>query len=287
MIIIKLRVKPKTDMTESFWKERARGITDEHGNPFRIIKLRWIWSRTNLCTNYQRTFGYDDAIIRKDKDSGGIKILYRKGALIWMRPPGGVGDFEAECPLTPHNIKMLISGYPNKKWYIVDDDIREIVKAGWEKKLSLMDEDTKQFNETWFKAMHTLKAEMGEKGVGAEAEVSMEKLELKEKQKDVAIREQEVSQREVRVKEQLAEVGETMSTLVEKGVEPVRYGEAYLKAKPMIDIRRMAKEAGVKAEITDKKGDLVEKILAKQSGVTCAIAPAPEHGELPTKGLDE
>ena len=179
--------------------------------------LRWIWSRTNLCTNYQRTFGYDDAIIRKDKDSGGIKILYRKGALIWMRPPGGVGDFEAECPLTPHNIKMLISGYPNKKWYIVDDDIREIVKAGWEKKLSLMDENTKQFNETWFKAMHTLKAEMGEKGVGAEAEVSMEKLELKEKQKDVAIREQEVSQREVRVKEQLAEVGETMSTLVEKG----------------------------------------------------------------------
>ena len=55
----------------------------------------------------------------------------------------------------------------------------------------------------------------------------------------------------------------------------------------MIDIRRMAKEAGVKAEITDKKGDLVEKILAKQSGVTCACATVPEHDELPTKGLDE
>lgn len=264
MIIVRLKVKPKTELTEEFWKEKARGVRDAYGKPFRIIKLRWLWSRTNLCTNYQKTAGYDDAILTKDANSGGIKVLYRPGALMWLRPAGGIGDFEADCPLTEKNLRTLAKAYPNKRWYIVDDDIRAKVKAMWEGIWNKMSPEEQERNTKLYRSMHTSAVEMGEQGSGDAAQIAMDKAEIEEQKRELEAREQNLTQREAAVEAVVSEAVEKEVNDIKSGIEtaPPEYTREYLETLKLPKLRSIAKELDAGALPSDTTVSIIGKILA-------------------------
>lgn len=275
MIVIKLPIKPRTMQNEDYWKEKARGVIDEFGNPFRIIKLRWIPSRTNLCTNFQKTLGFDDAILERSSNNT-IKVRYRPGGLMWMRPAGGIGDFEADCPMTPRNIKALISHYPNNRWHIVDDDVRTTVKRGWEERWDRMDSATKEFNERWFKAMHMLASDRDQPLALEGAGLEQKKRALEQESRDIDKKKQEVEQKEASAQKVLDEAKEKLSELHDAGVQPVGYSREYLgTVKNLFSMRKIAKEYGIKVDPKAKRDELIEHILAKQEGKVEVEEPVP------------
>jgi vacuolar-type H+-ATPase subunit E/Vma4 len=264
MIIVRLKVKPKTELTEGFWKEKAKGVRDVYGKPFRIIKLRWLWSRTNLCTNYQKTAGFDDAILTKDSNSGGIKVLYRPGALMWLRPAGGIGDFESDCPLTEKNLRALAKAYPNKRWYIVDDDIRAKVKAMWENTWNKMTPAEQERNTKLYRSMHTAAVEMGEQGSGDAAQIAMDRAEIEEQRRELEAREQGLTQREAAVETVVTEAVEKEVGDILAGVETTQpeYTREYLETLKLPRLRSIAKELNAGALPTDTTVSIIDKILA-------------------------
>lgn len=267
IVLRKLRIHPAKGMTEESWLNKARGAKDEYGNPFRIITLRWNHSRTNLCTNYQKTHGFEDAIIAKDGSTGGFKITYRPGTLMWMRPLGGIGDFEAMCPMTPRNMKALIAAYPNRKWRIVDEDVNAKVKRGWDERWDRMDERTKEFNDKWFKAMHTLASERNDPVAIERADLSIEKKEVEEEKRIIEIKKQEIEKEKEKANEVLKEVNQKVSTLETHGIEAVTYSRDYLNGvKSVFSLRKIAREMKIPISPNEKKKAVIEKIIAKQSG---------------------
>lgn len=272
MIIVKLRVT--REMTAAHWKEVAKGVTDEYGNPFRIIKVRWNQSRMHRMSEYAKTRGFEDTVITKDRRTGDVAIQYRrKGSIMWQRPMGGVGSFIGEVAYTPFNLQKLISMHGDKLWTILDDDIRVIVEKGYAKRLTEMPVKVRDFNQTRIMSMHTMNVEKGD-NVASDFDKQInevEKQSVTEQNRMNMIKAQELAVKEEALNMKENAIDNKIADMAIDGVAPVAYSEEYLVSKKYLELRGICKTIGVKYTQDDKKDTLIAKIMEKQEGNKQAV----------------
>jgi hypothetical protein len=246
-------------------KGMAIGEKDQYGNPFRIIKLRWADDRKN--TDYTKTRGYEDAVIQRDRTSGGFRITYRKnGSIEWIQPEG-MGPFFGEVAYTAYNMRKLAAGYGDKLWTIVDAGINAEVRAMYEKLVEAMPENLQEFNAQRIKLLHT-------KSSGGRLTTPLTRTkapgtdpELEEQRKALFQKEQELKEREAKIKDKEDSVQEKTVAKIKEGAPAVGFSREALEDMQMFEVRRSAKSLGIETGMKDLKEDLINKILALQSGV--------------------
>lgn len=268
-----VRVKAGTILTNDYWIAQAKGVKDEYGNPFRVVTLRWNWSATNKCSEFEKTLGYEDAVIGRNKKTGGIQIRYRtSGSIQWNRPIGGVGDFQALCPITPKNLTRLASEFPNNKYRIVDDDIRAVVEKMWKLKLKGMDKETREFNEQWFKDMHTRDIDRGKSGAGRpEVDIDTEKKKIEDENLEIARRKQDQDLKDAELTEREKDLVEKTVDSVDGGKQIVKYSKEFLTRCGLTKIKKIIRQGkmGKVIKVGDNTDDLprvIDEILKFQDG---------------------
>jgi hypothetical protein len=269
-------VKANTVLTREYWISQAKGVMDEYGNPFRVITLRWNWSDLNKTAEFEKTEGFEDAIISKNRGSGELSVRYRSpGSIVWHRPIGGVGGFRAECPVTPRNMKLLASCFPNKTWFIVDDDIRQIVEKMWEKKLEIMDPKTKKFNEAWFKLMHTFQRDVDKPEAMQVTDLKIEEKNIADQNLELARKKQDQDLREANLNEKEKDLVERQVIAVSDGKEIVTIGEGALRSMKLHELKKHYRKIGLKNgdnKTTKDIPEMIQAILEKQGK---ALDPEP------------
>lgn len=273
MIVVKMKVN--RSITADHWKNMAIGVTDEYGNAFRIIKLRWNNTAMHKMSEYSKTRGFEDAVIGRNPRNGDIAITYRKvGSAMWQRPVGGVGPFMAEVPQTPRNMSLLASMYGDKLFSIIDADINEIVKSMYEKKVEDMSFDTRKFNEKRIRGMHVsaLEAHEDRDTKTPELPVDVERLSVTEQNRLNQIKAQELAQREEALKLKEKEITGFQSASVLDGVLPSQYSEQYLGGMKIFQLRKLAKELGLRWAADEKKDGLIRRILKRQVGEEAPVS---------------
>ena len=283
-IIVKL--KTSKVITAEHRKQQAIGIIDEYGNPFRIIKLRWNKNPMHKNVDYAKTRGFEDAIISKDR-MGEIAITYRRnGSVQWMRY-GGEGPYMGEVAQTPRNMRLLGSTYGDKLFTILDADINQIVKKMYEDRQAKYDENTKKINEARIAGLHTRESEKGEKAIGpVELPIEAERISVSEQNRLNQIEKQNNEKRKAALDEKEDKLDKRIVDMVGQGVEVVSYTEDFLRSvKGLQKLRGICRELKVKWELTEKKDDLINKIIKTQNGNTQAVKKQME--EVLSKGLDE
>lgn len=285
MIIVKLKVNRQ--LTADYWKQLAIGTKDDYGNPFRIIKLRWNNNKLHKNTDYAKTRGFEDAILSKDTRTGDIKVSYRRnGSIVWQRPAGGVGPYIGEVAVTPYNLEKLASMYGDKLFSIIDQDIDAIVRAKYEQKVKGMSEQTLLFNKNRVRGMHTMAVEKDSniQNLG-EVPLEVEKVNIQEQNRVLMQKKQEQDLREAALNDKEQRLNTKVADLVGEGIDPVTYSEEYLKGLKFLELRKVAKEQGIKYENTDKIPDIIVKIVEKQAG---SMKEAKEKADsLITESLEE
>lgn len=265
-----LKVKAGTILTKEYWIAQAKGVQDEYGNPFRVITLRWNYTSIHKMAEFGKTVGFEDAIIGRASGTGGLKVRYRSpGSLTWNRPIGGVGDFQALCPVTPKNMKKLASCFPNKMWRIIDDDIRKIVESMWTEKWDAMDEKTKNFNEKWFKMMHTLETDRGKKGTAEAVNLEIEKKSIADENLEISRKKQEQDLREAKLNEKEKELVDQQVIAVKDGKEVFKISERSLRKMKLHELKKVFRKLGIPDGDSKKTSDMPEMIatiIEKQGG---------------------
>jgi hypothetical protein len=280
MIIVKL--KSNKTLTADYWKDQAKGIKDEYGNPFRIIRLRWINTREHRNTEYSKTRGFEDAIINKGGDEG-FKITYRKnGSIMWQRPPGNVGPFYGEVAYTPYNIEKLSAMYGDRLFTIADADIDAICKAKYEERVKNMGDAARNFNKKRIAAMHTMYVETDIKA----PEVSnIDKKGIEDQNRDIVIEKRELEIKRLELEEREKRLNEKEARMAGEGLSPVQYSKEYLIGLKLHELKKVAKENGIDIEKTSTKDELVNAIVMVQSGVM-NIKPVVEGDKTEKDSLD-
>ncbi|MBE3122199.1 MAG: hypothetical protein IMZ58_08350 [Thermoplasmata archaeon] len=267
MIVVHSSVRTNKQFTPDFRKNQALGTIDEYGNPFRIIKLRWNRTRLHKNSDYTKTKGFEDAIIKRGTKDGGFNIVYRYGSVQWMQL-GGEGPFYGELAQTPKNMEKLASAYGDKLWSIVDPDIEQIVKKMYEGRRKSMSEDVRQINDSRIRLMHVSEAEKGDILKGAvQLPPDVEQASANEQRRLNEIEKQNIEKRKAILDLKEEEVNKKAVDLVGDGVAAVAYTKDYLTGlKGLQQLRKICRELKIKSELTDKKPDLVDKIMKKQVG---------------------
>lgn len=272
MIIVSALIKTNKVITPEHRKQQAIGLIDEYGNPFRIISLRWNKSRLHKNTDYAKTRGFEDTIITKER--GEMAIKYRKnGSIAWMRY-AGEGPYMGELAVTPKNLQKLASCYGDKLFTILDKDIDNIVKQMYEDKVKGMDALTKHFNDQRVRMMHTTQSEVNEmpKSGPVEIPVEAERVNLAEQNRLQQIEKQNLEKRKAALDAKEAEIDEKTVKLVGEGVPAVTYTKEYLAGlKGIHSARKICRELKVEFSQSDKKDDLINKIIARQTGEIKAV----------------
>lgn len=282
MIIVKLSVNKQ--LTEDYWKNIAQGTTDSYGNPFRIIRLRWMNSKLHKNAEYAKTRGFEDAVLSKNAVTGDIKITYRRnGSIVWLRPPGGVGPYIGEVAETPRNLRLLASHYGDKLWTIVDRDVDAIVHKMYETMRADMSQKQRDFNDKRIAKMHTMSVEESDSG-SVNIPVDAERMSLQEDRRLLMQEKTAQDQRKAALDEKEKLLNKKAVSLVGEGVMPVFYSEEHLKSLKIFDLRKVAKEIGVDYSSGDKSEGLIKKILDRQAGKK---AEAQEKVTTVMAGLDD
>jgi hypothetical protein len=280
-------VKQKTSkvITAEHRKTAAIGTIDEYGNPFRIIKLRWNKSNLHKNSDYVKTRGFEDAIIGTDH-TGDTEIKYRQnGSVMWMRL-GGEGPYFGEVAQTPKNMRLLASSFGDKLYTIVDPDINAIVRKMYEEKTRGMDDATKDLNQKKVRSMHTMSVERDDKtGAATQIPDSVEKAAVAEQNRQNLIEKQEIDKRKAELDEKEKALNEKVVDMVGQGVAAVAYTEDFLRGtKGIFKLRNICRELGIGYEHTDKRDDLIKKVLEKQIGDVKAVKA--DMSEVIGGGLD-
>lgn len=269
MVIVKLKVNTK--LPASYWKKQAIGTIDQYGNPFRIITLKWNSNVLHKNTEYTKTRGFEDAVIDKNQSTGDFKITYRRnGSVMWQKPDGGVGAYVGEMPLTQYNIQKLASHYGDKLWFIVDPDIEAQVKIMYEKRINEMSKEAKKFNDTRVRMMHTSDVDPS---VNSRFEIPVDENITTEKHRTLSVKEIELAKKEAILAEKEKALAEKEKALVNAGSSLTAYGKSYLMSQTIASLRKHCKELSIEFSMDDKRGDLVDMIMDKQSG---GIGKKPE-----------
>jgi len=276
-IIVKLKVN--RSITAESWKRDSLGVEDEYGNPFRIIRLRWNNTPMHRMAEYVKMRGFEDAVIGKNPRTGDISITYRKnGSITWMRN-NGIGSFFGEVAQTPKNMNMLASHYGDRLFTIVDADIEAIVKKMHEERRKSASKEVNDFNDKRARMLHTNSHEYDPNEKGApELPLDVEKMSIAEQNRINAITKQELDQREAKLNKKEQAITEQSLSLIGEGVSPTAYSREYLEGLKFYEIRKLCKEVGTSWGAEDKKPELIEKILNKQSGKTSEEIPSQAGG---------
>lgn len=271
MIIVGPSVKVNKQFTPDFRKKQALGTPDEYGNPFRIIRLRWNKSRLHKNTEYTKTRGFDDAVIARDPRDGGFRITYRSnGSVMWMRE-GGEGPYYGELAQTPRNMQKLASLYGDRLWTIVDADIEAMVKKMHEKLRESWSPEVKDINDKRIRGMHLAESERSEPQA-VQMPSESEKTALEEEKRQVELRKQENEKRKAELDVKEKNIEEKQVGLIEDGVAAVAYTKDYLMGlKGIVEVRKICRQLGIKTSSTEKKDELVNKIIQKQIGDVEAV----------------
>lgn len=265
MVAVKMKVNRQ--VTGEHWKGMAKGVPDEYGNPFRIIRLRWNTNRMHKMTDYVKTRGFEDAILSADGKTGGIKIMYRKpGSIMWQRTMG-IGPFLGELAYTPYNIHKLATHYGDKLWTILDADIDEEVKARYEKRRKSMGAALRERDDNRIKGMHSMSIDRDEKGKDPTPAVPLDVdvLSVEDKNRMAVIKEQELKNKEIALDVREKDLNKKSAALVTGGGSLVQYTPEYLNEQKIYKLRSLCRELKVKWDNTDKREDLVQKIIEQQS----------------------
>jgi hypothetical protein len=258
-------MRPKSGITREYWIAQAQGVVDDYGNPFRTVKLRLLSSATNVGAEFEKTLGFEDAIISRGANNN-LNIRYRPGSLTWNRPLGGIGEFEALVPVTTLNMRKLASCYPNKKWTIVEADIRDIVAKMWDEKWKIMQEDVKKFNTRWFKEMHMRQSEKGKPENLLRTDNTAEQLALETKEATLNKREQELNLEAAKLKDKEKELVDAQVVAVENGKQVFAYQEVSLRKMKLHELRAVCRKVGANFTQEMKFEELVSAVLMKQRG---------------------
>ena len=282
MIIVKLKVNTK--LTAAYYKQKAIGSVDSLGNPFRIIKLKWNSNILHKNAEYAKTRGFEDAVIAKDQTTGDFKITYRRnGSVVWQKPEGGVGAYEAELPATPYNIQKLVSHYGDKLWFIVDPDIEAAVKIEYEKRVAAMSKEAKEFNKNRVHKMHISDVDVK---TDVKFEIPVDEKVTQEKTRNLSVKEIELAKKEAELNAKAQALAEKEKALVNAGSALTGYSKNYLMEQAIGTLRKHCKELGIEYVQDQKKGDLVEMIMNKQAGGMGKISN-PEDQENEDENLAE
>lgn len=262
MVIVKIKVSTK--LPASYWKNQAIGTTDEYGNPFRLIKLKWNSNLLHKNSEYAKTRGFEDAVIDKNNTTGDFRITYRRnGSITWNKPDGGVGPYWGELPLTQYNLQKLVSSYGDKLWFITDQDIETQVRQLYEKRVASMSKEAREFNEKRVRQMHTSDIDVKNDAI---FEIPVDSKIAQEKQRSLTVKEIELAKKEAMLLEKERALAEKESALVNAGSALTGYSKNYLMNQNIATLRKHCKELGIEYGTENKKGDLTDMILNKQAG---------------------
>jgi hypothetical protein len=249
----------------SEWIEMAKGETDQYGNPFEIIELRWTGGPNHLNTQDAKTRGFEDTILAPGP-GGTIKISYRPGSVTWTRSMNGRGPYTGLLARTPMNMQKLASCYRDRLWRItspaVDAEVKALSDLIWEG----MNPEMKEFNEKRITAMHTGTFE-GNLQAPSAVPAEVDARDLLDQKKALAKREQELKDREERLRQGEEKLLGHKVARISDGAAPVRYTREYLVGLGWTDLRSLSKTLAVRYPHGTKSAELVELILAKQEGV--------------------
>jgi hypothetical protein len=286
-----IRIKAGTIFTREYWIAQAKGITDDYGNPFRAVMLRWNWSNVNMCAENVKTQGFEDAIIYKNnRRGGGLGIRYRlPGNLTWNRPLGGIGDFQSLCPVTPHNMQKLASCFKNNTWRIIDDDIRTVIEEMWKKKWSIMDEKTKRFNTEWFRLMRTMESDLKNPQAAAQVDIEIQQKTIADENLEIARKKQDQDLREAQLNEKEKDLLDQQVAAVVDGKEVFRISERSLRKMKLTELKKHARKLGLSVDdkVTKDIPEVIRMILDRQGGDPEVIKAKEQEPEEKTEGLTE
>jgi len=267
-VIIVKGARNKDGRRAADYAKAAVGETDQYGNPFRMIKLRWTKNRLHRNGPYAKTRGFEDTIITVNTGTGEIAVSYRpNGSVMWDRGPLGVGPFFGELGKTAANMTRLAKCYRDGLWTIVDSDIDGEVKAMSDKHWLGMSDEDRAFNEERIRRMHILPAEDLENNTspikhGKDRDEDL----VKEKTQIVNRREMELQEREAKLAERERTLMSREADIAETGT-PIGTGytaEAMGHMK-MHEVRKIARETyKMVCQPNMTRADIIDQIIERQ-----------------------
>lgn len=247
----------------------ATGETDEFGNPFEVIELISNVTRYNMHAEYEKTRGFDDAVI--SYNNGLIRISYRKkkGSIMWMRPLGNVGPFIGKIPRTPRNMRMLASHYRDGLWRIknahIEAEVKKMSDMLWEE----MPDEIKKFNEARIKRLQMLKSEsvMNQVALPTAYSNNDDKAYLDQEKVEIARQKIELAQREAEIAKREKLLAKDSVKKIETEGNPSKYSQGYLQTLGLAELRKLGRtEYGLQYNPRHAKQDVIGAILAIQAG---------------------
>ena len=234
-------------------------IQDSDGNPFEIITLTSTVARAEGTS----TIGFQDTFVVVEGNS--LTIEHRgEGRLQWMNPEFG-GMPKAQIAKTKRNMDMLAGHYFDGLWTIDDRMIDAEAKAEADKMRAGMSEEVLEFEKNRISALKTSKNGgklVGRKGTTIDDQVIENTKNTLENDK------KELIKQGLGLESKKAEIEKSITQAVKDGDHLTKYGENELKGIQLFKLRSIArKQLGLTIIDTEKKPEVIAKILAAQNGL--------------------
>jgi hypothetical protein len=264
MIVVKAPLMNKDGFRQRDYIEMSTGVEDQYGNPFEIIELQWISSRLHRNTDYQKTRGFEDAIIEFPRGSELPRIRYRpNGSIHWIRRTPGRGPWRGQVAKTPKNMQRLAKTYGWRQWKILNPAIEAEVRALHDKWWESLSDEQRVAVENNIRLYNTLPSEQEQVGNEIpEADPRQERADLTEEHRQLIIKRKELEEREERIKDRESKVNASQA---EKTAETGMSGamtRQMLESMKMHEVRKVARQIlGASIPLEMKKSDIIEKVL--------------------------
>lgn len=242
----------------------AVGMEDPYGNPFRIVHLDWNPARKN--SQYAKTVGFEDAIIHKLQS--GLKIEYRKpGYARWMQNKL-TRRFYSQVADTPHNRKMIAAGISDKFWTVRERDVSAACEQEAENLWKSMTKEERAFHKKRIKGSWRYRYDDDENNAVPDSMVN-----AKAENENIVMRKADLFKEREKLDKQKAELeaerqklDDLISQAAANGIQIVQYKPEVLRVMKMAELRKICNEKNIPQELTMKKADLIEAIIARQHG---------------------
>lgn len=244
------------------------GMEDARGNPFQIVTLDWNQKRPNA--HNAKTRGFEDALITRLER--GLKIEYRlPGCAVWLLNDLTM-TFHAKIPYTKHNMAILGSHFGDGLWTVRERMFRDQAKIIYDGIRDAMTPEQRAEDDKRVKGMHTSMFDKPEDAPdlrdfsgGGEQDKTQVLAERSELIKLQAKLDAQLDQ----IKSEREWIEGKVADLQRRGIMLSTHSEESLGKMHIAEIRTLAKKSGIKWKSSDKKDELIAKILkATYSGGT-------------------
>jgi len=264
--------RPGSDRTQKHMIEAALGTTDNYGNPFVIIKLR----STGVLASNTTTHGYEDTVVSLNTRTGELQVKHRSpGRLRWIRQSWG-GKAIALIGRTPKNLEILARSFYDGDFVIEDSHHREEVKAIADKLIASLTPDEKAAMDERIRKskIGTYGQKIAKSSAGAQEEL------VREKQRELSLREENLKKREAAVKTKEDGVKEKHIKNVKRDGTAVMVNLEALDNMKIYELRQVVRALGEKINVKMTIPELKERIRLLSDKGEQNILPPSKQGKI-------